>query len=83
MRIQTNEEKKIVTIWLTGDEQLNPYCSAFLDSLISAWKAKQYFPIIFRSGKNDLYDSTAGLLLHNRDAAVRKEIEIEKNIRKS
>lgn len=79
MRIQTNEEKKIVTIWLTHDDQANPYCTAFLDPLISAWKAKAYYPVVFCSGKNDLCDSTAGLLLHNRDTAVRREVENEKN----
>ena len=78
MRIQTNEEKKIVTIWLTGQDQANPCCNAFMDPLINAWKAKQYFPVIFRSGTHDLYDNTTGLLLHNRDANVRKEIEQEK-----
>lgn len=81
MRIQTNDEKKIVTIWLTGDEQANPECGAFLDSLVRTWQAKSYIPVIFRSGKNDLYDSTAGLLLHNRDTAVKKEMEQEKAMR--
>ena len=78
MLIQTNDEKKIVTIWLTNDEQTAPSCSAVLDPLLKVWKAKQYFPVVFRSGAHDLYDNTAGLLLHNRDAAVRKEIAAEK-----
>lgn len=81
MRIQTNDEKKIVTIWLTNEDQANPDCSAFLDPLISAWKAKAYYPVVFRSGRGELYDSTAGLLLHNRDASVRKEIETEHAVR--
>ena len=81
MRIQANDEKKIVTIWLTGEDQANPDSSAFLDPIIKAWRAKSYYPVVFRSGKSDLYDSTAGLLIHNRDSAVRKEIENEKAVK--
>lgn len=78
MRIQTNDEKKIVTIWLTNDDQANPSCSEILDPILKDWKAKKYFPVIFCSGAHDLYDTTAGLLLHNRDASVKKEIAAEK-----
>lgn len=81
MRIHTNEEKKLVTIWLTSEDQSNPACDAFLDPLISVWKAKAYFPVVFRSGIDSLYDNTAGLLLHNRDTVLRKEIESEKAIK--
>lgn len=81
MRIQQNEEKKIVTIWLTSEDQANPDCDVFIDPIIKTWKSKAYYPVVFRSGRSNLYDSTAGLLLHNRDSAVRKEIEHEKNVK--
>ena len=34
MRIQTNDEKKIVTIWLTNDDQADPSCSEILDPIL-------------------------------------------------
>ncbi len=81
MRVQTNDIKKTAAIWLTHEDQENPYCSALLDSLVSVCKRNGFFPVIFRSGSSDLYDSTEGLLLHNRNNAIRKEVERERSVK--
>ena len=71
MRILPNDEKKIVTIWLTNEDPSDSSFSTIPEPLLKDRKAKKYLPVVFRSGTQDLYDNTAGLLLHNRTALTR------------
>ncbi len=73
MELSINEEKRIVLIWMTSSDQHDEACLKQVDSLIKKWYGKGWFPTVFRSGQNDLYDYTAGLLISNvrRGAAQR------------
>ena len=74
MMIQVGENKKDVFIWLTNADQAGEKAEETLSAVIAEWKARGFYPVIFRSGRADLYDQTFALLKHNRDAAARREV---------
>ena len=71
--IQVDENKKNTFIWLTKADQSCETTAGKIPTLIAEWKAKGFYPVIFRSGKEDLYDLTFSLLKHNRETAARRE----------
>ena len=79
MVVYKNEQKRILTIWLTNADQQNTACMASLSPLIAEWSAQKYLPVIFRSGKENLEENTSGMLKHNREVTVRREMEREKS----
>ena len=68
MEIRLNPQVNIAEIWLSTADQKDAACMATLPSLIEDFKAKNQYPVVFRSGTDSLYDQTLGLLLHNRAA---------------
>ena len=66
MQIEVNHKIKLTTVWLTREEQNDPAVKAQLDKLCADCKASKHTVAVFRSGKQDLYDQTSGLLCHNR-----------------
>ncbi len=79
MVIYKNEQKRILTVWLTKEDQQNTACMASLQPLIREWSAQKYLPVIFRSGKENLEENTSAMLKHNREVTVRREMEREKS----
>ena len=77
MKMVVDENKKIVELWLTAAEQNDAALMESLTPLYGAWREKQYRPVVFRSGGRDQLDLTEGLLLHNRTAAARRDLERE------
>ena len=65
--IDVHEDSKIVEIWLDHSDQNNPRLSARLSPLFADYNGKKYTVAVFLSGKEDLYEQTRPLLLHNRD----------------
>ncbi len=80
MQILANDDKKIVTIWLTKEEQEDHGCASILEHLIRSWREKQYYPVIFRSGTEDLYDSTLALLKYNKRRSAEREVQQAKQV---
>lgn len=75
MKMFVDKDKKIVELWLTTAEQNDQTLMESLKPLYGAWREEQYRPVVFRSGTRDLLDLTAGLLLHNRTVAARRDLE--------
>lgn len=61
MKMDVDHQRRFVTVWLPGDEQ-----SAMLEGLYQRCRSANYRVAVFRSGKHELADCTAGLLRHNR-----------------
>jgi len=76
--IQENRDKKSVIIWLSNEDQADETFMASLDQIIKDWTDQKYFPVIFRSGKNDLYENTYAMLKHNRELSAQYEVKREK-----
>ena len=66
MKININESERIAEVWLTNSEKYNPILQEILKPLYKDYKEKKYKIALFYSGKGDLIDNTAGLLLHNK-----------------
>lgn len=67
MEISRAEESNVVSIWLTGEDQKDQRCMAELHGLIASFAEQGLLPVVFRSGKEPLYDMTRALLKHNRE----------------
>ena len=70
MYIMKNDSKRTVSIWLTLDEQDNPLLMHELSALVDRYRQENLSPVIFRSGKEELYESAFMLLRHNKAAAI-------------
>ncbi len=71
--IQVGENKRDVFIWLTNADQACETAEETLTVVISEWKAKGFYPVVFRSGREELHDLTFSLLKHNREVTARCE----------
>ncbi len=67
MEISRAEKSNTVSIWLTGEDQKDEQCMAELHGLIASFAKEGLVPVVFRSGKEPLYDLTLALLKHNRE----------------
>ena len=70
MRIHMDEDKRIAEIWLTKAESDDPAVETRLKPFYSECKDHKYLAVVYRSGKEDLLETTKDLLRHNRNLDV-------------
>lgn len=70
MRIHMDEEKKIAEIWLTKAESDDPAVEARLKPFYKECRDHKYLAVVYRSGKENLLETTKDLLLHNYNSNV-------------
>ena len=73
-----NDDKKLVTIWLSRDESNSAHREE-LKPLFAEYKARKYTVAVFQSGTEDLFDNTLALLKHNRTRSAEAEVQQEKS----
>ena len=78
MEINTNHDKKMVTIWLTNAEKTDLRIRGELQQIYDNYRTKKYLVAVFESGNGDLYENTRDLLLFNRKRLAEKEVCREK-----
>ena len=78
MQIQVHEDKKIVCVWLTKDESSDDTTPARIKNVIAKFRPKKYLVVIFRSGTQELTESTRELLRYNRRLTAEREVLAEK-----
>ena len=78
MQIQVHEDKKIVCVWLTKDESSDAATPARIKNVIAQFRPKNYLVVIFRSGTQELTESTRELLRYNRRLSAEREVLAEK-----
>ena len=78
MEMNVRDDKKIVEIWLTNAEKVDPILREGLKELYAEYKAKKYLVAVFESGGGDLYENTRDLLLYNRRRSAEKTVQEEK-----
>ena len=66
IELQVRDSERIVEIWLTSMEKKDKQLQKLLQPVYANYKAQKYRVAVFCSGERELFDSTAGLLLHNR-----------------
>ena len=70
MRIHMDEDKKIAEIWLTKAESDDPAVDARLKPFYKECKDHKYLAVVYRSGRENLLETTKELLRHNRNLDV-------------
>ena len=73
MEIHTNDETRIVSIWLTRAERDAPFVRREIERLAARNKERKYKTAVYLSGERDLTDQTQSLLLHNRRKMAERE----------
>ena len=81
MEMNVRDDKKIVEIWLTNAEKIDPILREGLKELYAEYKAKKYLVAVFESGGGDLYENTRDLLLYNRRRSAERAVQEEKKQR--
>ena len=66
MKVQINDREKMVTIWLTHQDQEDAGIQETIQKISTEYKSKKYLVGVFLSGQEDLLEQTSGLLCHNQ-----------------
>ena len=72
MEMNVRDDQKLVEIWLTNAEKIDPVLREGLKEIYAKYKTKKYMVAVFESGKGDLYENTRDLLLFNRRRSAEK-----------
>ena len=75
MEINVFDDKKLVEVWLTSAEKNDSALRGSLPPFYREFKDKGYLVAVFESGEGDLFGSTLSLLLHNREALAKRDLE--------
>jgi hypothetical protein len=63
LEMNVRDDQKLVEIWLTNAEKIDPVLREGLKEIYAKYKTKKYMVAVFESGKGDLYENTRDLLL--------------------
>lgn len=75
MEMNVRDDQKLVEIWLTNAEKIDPVLREGLKEIYAKYKTKKYMVAVFESGKGDLYENTRDLLLFNRRRSAEKTVQ--------
>ena len=72
-------KKRIVCIWLTRNESVDPEVLASLEPIYQKYTALNYLVVVFRSGSRELIGLTSELLRYNRRLLAEREVEAKRH----
>lgn len=75
MEINVRDDKRIVEVWLTREEQGNQALREKLRPLYQQYRTKKYTVAVFLSGTQDLAEETSALLRYNRRRSAELEVK--------
>lgn len=75
MRIYTDENDRLLAVWLTKAEHEDKDILASLRPVVAQFKAMNYQPVIYCSGTGDLQENTAALLRSARCEMADKTVQ--------
>ena len=75
MEMNVRDDQKLVEIWLTNAEKIDPVLREGLKEIYAKYKTKKYMVAVFQSGQGDLYENTRDLLLFNRRRAAERAVQ--------
>lgn len=81
MEIIQDDAKKLVQVWLTRQEGEDSVVQARLQPMYAQWKQQKYMVAVFRSGNEDLRESTLALLAFNKRRSAELAVQREKKRR--
>ena len=81
LEINVRDDRKIVDIWLTNEEQQDQAIKESLKPLYQQYKAKKYTVAVFLSSSRDLVEETLALLRYNKKRVAELEVQRERKRR--
>ena len=81
MEIIRDDAKKLVQVWLTRHEGQDSALQERLKPMYAQWKQQKYMVAVFRSGNEDLQESTLALLAFNKRRCAELAVQREKKQR--
>ena len=81
MEIIQDDAKKLVQVWLSQKESKDEALQNRLKPMYAQWKQQKYTVAVFRSGKEDLKESTLALLAYNKKRCAELAVQREKKQR--
>ena len=78
MEMNVRDDQKLVEIWLTNAEKVDPVLREGLKEIYAKYKTKKYMVAVLQSGQGDLYENTRDLLLFNRRRAAERAVQARK-----
>ena len=82
MEIYVQENKRLVELWLTREEQQDQEIKRKLEGVYSEGKEQGWMVAVFLSGREELSELTSVLLRHNRDKLAQQEVQRQQEERK-
>ncbi len=79
MEINVRDDRKIVEVWLTREEQGDQALKEKLRPLYQQYRAKNNTVAVFLSGTQDLAEETGALLRYNRRRSAELEVKRKRN----
>lgn len=81
MEIIQDDAKKLVQVWLSRKESGDEALQSRLKPMYAQWKQQKYMVAVFRSGNEDLRESTLALLAFNKRRCAELNVQREKKQR--
>ena len=78
MEIIQDDAKKLVQVWLSQKESRDEALQNRLKPMYAQWKQQKYTVAVFRSGNEDLKESTLALLAYNKKRSAELAVQREK-----
>ena len=78
MEIIQDDAKRLVQVWLSQKEGRDEALQNRLKPMYAQWKQQKYMVAVFRSGKEDLKESTLALLAYNKKRSAELAVQREK-----
>ena len=76
-----HNDRKIIEIWISRDEQQNTLLLESLKPIYAAYKELKFTVAVFLSGNLVLYECAHDLLIYNRRKQAENEVRREKTLR--
>lgn len=83
MEINVRDDRRIVEIWLTNEEQQDQALQESLTPIYQQCKAAKYTAAVFLSGSRELAEETGALLCYNKRRSAELEVKRERKHRRS
>ena len=74
MELNVQDDRKIVEVWLTHEDEQNDELQVMLKALYRLYKEQKYTVAVLHSGTGDLTRQTSDLLCYNRKELARQEV---------
>ena len=70
-----NDSSRIVSLWFASDENDADHLPEEIRNMCDEYRVRKYMIAAFRSGREDLFENTSAMLMHNRRLSAKNEVK--------